>query len=60
MALRLTFPERVTDHNLHKLRARVLNGSFTWPGANFVIKVGWSRGRGGGEGGVLAGASPAA
>jgi DNA-directed RNA polymerase III subunit RPC1 len=37
MAMSLTFPERVTAHNLAKLQQRVLNGCFTWPGANFII-----------------------
>jgi hypothetical protein len=36
MATVLTFPERVTEHNMPKLKGRVLNGSATWPGANFV------------------------
>lgn len=39
MALRLTFPERVTEHNLHHLRLRILNGAAKWPGANFVVKA---------------------
>ena len=37
MATVLTYPERVTRHNLEKLRQRVLNGVSQWPGANFVI-----------------------
>ncbi|WIA12568.1 hypothetical protein OEZ85_006229 [Tetradesmus obliquus] len=36
MATVLTFPERVTEHNMAKLKARVLNGAAAWPGANFV------------------------
>jgi hypothetical protein len=36
MATVLTFPERVTEHNMAKLKGRVLNGSAAWPGANFV------------------------
>jgi len=36
MATSLTYPERVTEHNLGKLRQRVLNGPTHWPGANFV------------------------
>lgn len=35
-AIVLTFPERVTEYNMAKLKARVLNGSATWPGANFI------------------------
>ena len=37
MATVLTYPERVTRHNLEKLRQRVINGVSQWPGANFVI-----------------------
>ncbi|KAG2499255.1 hypothetical protein HYH03_002834 [Edaphochlamys debaryana] len=37
MAVVLTYPERVTRHNMDKLRQRVLNGISTWPGANFVV-----------------------
>ncbi|PNW84960.1 hypothetical protein CHLRE_03g165750v5 [Chlamydomonas reinhardtii] len=37
MAVVLTYPERVTRHNVEKLRQRVLNGISTWPGANFVV-----------------------
>ena len=36
VATTLTYPERVTPHNVGALRARVLNGMATWPGANFV------------------------
>ncbi len=36
MATVLTYPERVTPHNLVKLRARVLNGVAVHPGANFI------------------------
>ena len=36
IARRLTFPERVTDLNLKRLRKAVINGQNTWPGANFV------------------------
>eukprot|EP00878_Enallax_costatus_P039925 GHUV01045868.1.p1 GENE.GHUV01045868.1~~GHUV01045868.1.p1 ORF type:complete len:639 (+),score=155.48 GHUV01045868.1:336-2252(+) len=35
-AIVLTFPERVTEYNMAKLKGRVLNGSATWPGANFI------------------------
>ena len=37
MATTLTYPDRVTAHNIDRLRARVLNGAATWPGANFVV-----------------------
>ena len=30
MALTLTFPERVTEHNIEKLKQRVLNGERGW------------------------------
>ncbi|XP_077557987.1 DNA-directed RNA polymerase III subunit RPC1-like [Haemaphysalis longicornis] len=36
----LTYPERVTPHNLERLRQLVLNGSDTHPGANFLTKRG--------------------
>ncbi|KFM26649.1 DNA-directed RNA polymerase III subunit rpc1 [Auxenochlorella protothecoides] len=37
MALTLTYPERVTAHNMEKLKQRVLAGASHWPGASFVI-----------------------
>ncbi|XP_037084098.1 LOW QUALITY PROTEIN: DNA-directed RNA polymerase III subunit RPC1-like [Pollicipes pollicipes] len=36
----LTFPERVTQHNLELLRTLVVNGADTHPGANFVEQRG--------------------
>lgn len=36
MARVLTYPERATEANLMKLRARVAAGAASWPGANFV------------------------
>lgn len=36
VATTLTYPERVTDHNINKLRGRVVNGTSMHPGANFV------------------------
>lgn len=39
MATALTYPERVTEASLEKLRRRVLAGAATWPGANFVCLV---------------------
>lgn len=33
----LTFPERVTQHNIGKLQEMVNNGSGTYPGANYVL-----------------------
>eukprot|EP00771_Trimastix_marina_P001892 gnl/Trimastix_PCT/3001.p1 GENE.gnl/Trimastix_PCT/3001~~gnl/Trimastix_PCT/3001.p1 ORF type:complete len:1478 (+),score=447.35 gnl/Trimastix_PCT/3001:86-4519(+) len=32
----LTYPERVTRHNIHRMRRLVLNGPKTHPGANFI------------------------
>ena len=32
----LTFPDRVTKHNIDLLRAAVINGADKWPGANFA------------------------
>ncbi|KAL4534056.1 hypothetical protein Ndes2526B_g07060 [Nannochloris sp. 'desiccata'] len=40
MAMTLTYPERVTDSNLEKLKDRVLAGAQRHPGANFVIYPG--------------------
>jgi DNA-directed RNA polymerase III subunit RPC1 len=37
-AKRLTFPERVCELTIDKLRAAVLRGADEWPGALFVIK----------------------
>lgn len=37
MAQVLTYPERVTHHNIEKLRQCIRNGPFKHPGANFVI-----------------------
>lgn len=37
MATTLTYPERVTQASLEKLRRRVLAGASEWPGANFVV-----------------------
>ena len=36
VAMTLTYPARVTPHNLADLRGRVLAGMGRWPGANFV------------------------
>ncbi|TVY56528.1 DNA-directed RNA polymerase III subunit RPC1 [Lachnellula cervina] len=38
VAKNLTYPERVQDHNIKKLRKCVLNGSDVHPGAQHVIK----------------------
>ncbi|KAI8880930.1 beta and beta-prime subunits of DNA dependent RNA-polymerase [Backusella circina FSU 941] len=32
----LTFPERVNEHNIHKLRLNIINGPNVHPGANYV------------------------
>ena len=37
MAMTLTYPERVTDANIEKLRQRVIAGANQHPGANFVV-----------------------
>ena len=37
VARKLTYPERVTDHNIDRLRAAILNGTNKHPGANYVI-----------------------
>ena len=36
MATTLTYPEKITEYNLALMKQRVLNGTSTWPGANFV------------------------
>lgn len=38
VAMNMTYPERVHDRNIVKLRACILNGSSKWPGANIVEK----------------------
>ena len=38
MAKELTWPESVNDNNLEFLKQLVLNGSETYPGANYLIK----------------------
>lgn len=35
----LTYPERVTLHNIDRLRKNVVNGLDVWPGARYVIKT---------------------
>lgn len=37
VALNLTFPERVTPHNIDLLKTWIRNGPITWPGARFVV-----------------------
>lgn len=37
MALNLTYPEKVSRYNIHKLKQCVSNGMSKYPGANFVI-----------------------
>jgi DNA-directed RNA polymerase III subunit RPC1 len=32
----LTYPEKVTDHNIERLRRNVMNGPDVWPGAMFI------------------------
>jgi len=43
VAVNLTYPERVTDHNMDKLKACVKRGKFKHPGANFVWKKATNR-----------------
>jgi len=38
IAKELTLPVRVNEKNIESLRTLVLNGSNTWPGANYVIR----------------------
>ncbi|ROT36198.1 DNA-directed RNA polymerase III subunit RPC1 [Sodiomyces alkalinus F11] len=38
VAKNLTYPERVSDYNIEKLRKCVQNGPSEWPGAQMVIK----------------------
>jgi len=38
MAINLTYPERVTDHNIEKLKNCVRRGK-KWPGANYITKT---------------------
>lgn len=33
----LTYPDRVTDHNIETLRKAVRNGNDVHPGANFIV-----------------------
>jgi DNA-directed RNA polymerase III subunit RPC1 len=37
IAKKLTYPERVTDYNIERLKKAVLNGIGNHPGANYVI-----------------------
>lgn len=36
VAKKLTYPQRVFEHNLDKLKAAVRNGPDVWPGAHYV------------------------
>lgn len=38
VAKNLTYPEKVSQYNITKLRDRVKNGATRWPGANYIIK----------------------
>jgi DNA-directed RNA polymerase II subunit RPB1 len=38
IALNLTFPERVTPHNIEKMKSLVKNGPTTWPGARYIVR----------------------
>ncbi len=37
IAKTLTYPERVTMHNIERMRTLVLNGAHNWPGAHYVV-----------------------
>ncbi|KAF2769380.1 beta and beta-prime subunits of DNA dependent RNA-polymerase [Teratosphaeria nubilosa] len=39
VAMHMTYPEKVTRHNIEKLRKCILNGDTKHPGANFVTKT---------------------
>lgn len=43
MARVLVYPERVSSHNIEKLRQCVRNGPSKYPGANFVVKADGAR-----------------
>jgi DNA-directed RNA polymerase II subunit RPB1 len=43
IALNLTFPERVTPHNIERLKELVSNGPVKWPGARYVVRDDLSR-----------------
>lgn len=43
IATTLTYPERVSQHNIEKLRGRIQNGVNKHPGANFVVKSNGAR-----------------
>mmetsp|Transcript_41397 Transcript_41397/g.119130 ORF Transcript_41397/g.119130 Transcript_41397/m.119130 type:complete len:1898 (+) Transcript_41397:64-5757(+) len=43
VALNLTFPEKVTPHNIELLKTYIRNGPTTWPGARFVVRSDNSR-----------------
>ena len=38
VARTMTYPERVSRHNLQHLRSLIINGPKQWPGANYVEK----------------------
>lgn len=40
MAKKLTYPEPVNEYNVEKLRTRIENGPFVYPGANFIEENG--------------------
>lgn len=43
IALNLTFPERVTPHNIEEMKSAVKNGPTTWPGARYIVREDGSR-----------------
>eukprot|EP00505_MAST-04D_sp_SCG-Rhode-Island_P002693 Stramenopile-MAST_4_protein_2693 len=40
VAMKLTYPEKVNRYNYQRLRRAVMNGADTYPGANFIGKLG--------------------
>ena len=43
MAIKLTYPERVTQYNIKKMRQLVINGNDTYPGCNQIIMLDGNR-----------------
>ncbi|KAF2726289.1 beta and beta-prime subunits of DNA dependent RNA-polymerase [Polychaeton citri CBS 116435] len=39
VALNMTYPEKVSQYNIEKLRGRIMNGTLKHPGANFIVKA---------------------
>ena len=39
IALNLTIPETVTQHNMDEMRSLVANGPTNWPGAKYIVRT---------------------